>query len=197
MNRPEDALLQLLITYPRQTGILFLGAGIVGSIYSLVRNETNGLQFGLLVSLMGGLLAAAGPRVTKYLEDEKQQTEGTYAERLNTLTTRLSEASAEVDSILGQLQTEAKEKEAIVTSLEEKFTELTSRKSQLETAIEQLEQIKDASPLVDELTRNVEGKLDKDAKSARKREIVIFMLGFLIGLPFSIISDVVANLLTN
>ena len=97
-----------------------------------------------------------------------------YSERISQLTSSLTEASADVDRILQEMTQIVREREAAISTLEKKRTELQIEVDSLE---------KGPAEAVKLFTQF----LEKQDKQSRKRDFLLFGLGALISLLGSIL----------
>lgn len=105
------------------------------------------------IAILGAILAAltsllgAGFAITELMRKllyrilGKPEPPKTYAARLSELTRSLTNASAEVDSLLSELSNVAREKETYVKKLEEGLASLAQQEKELKEKIEALENV--------------------------------------------------------
>ncbi len=125
-----------------------------------------------------------------------KKSEQTYEDQIDLLMAQLSEASSQVDRVLLEMQTAAKQREADISMLEQKFKELLSRKENLEPLVADLEQKR----LSNETLREFRGIIDetlsttisKTERSSNRQNFVYFVAGLLLSVPIGILVNVVS-----
>ena len=114
----------------------------------------------------------------------KPEPKKTYTERLSDLTSSLTKASAEVDSILVELSRVAKEKEASVRELEEALSTQEQREKELKERIEVLGKV--SIPVAEHFAKLV---VTGEQRSA-KRDYILFGTGVIVTTFITIIIQV-------
>jgi ElaB/YqjD/DUF883 family membrane-anchored ribosome-binding protein len=130
---------------------------------------------GALASLAAGGFVSSGI-IRKLLVRvfSKPEPQKTYSERLSELTSSLTTASAEVDSLLNELSKVAKEKETSVKQLENGLTLLEQKERALKDNIHTLENI--PIPVAEHFAKIVESGERRSAA----RDYVLFGAGVLV-----------------
>jgi len=111
----------------------------------------------------------------------------THSERLSELTANLTSASAEVDSILRELSTVAKEKEASIKLLEAALSALREEEQEVKDKISALE--KTPLPVAEHFAKLVRS----GEKRGAARDYVLFGAGVLVTTVITIIIQVVSG----
>lgn len=144
---------------------------------------------GAVSSLLGGGLLSS-EIIRKLLRRSLGQPEPskTHSERLSELTSSLTSASAEVDSILRELSTVAKEKEVSVKQLEAGLSALQEEEKELKDKISALE--KTPLPVAEHFAKLVES----GEKRSATRDYVLFGAGVVVTTVVTIIIQVVSGI---
>jgi len=148
-----------------------------------------------LITLVAALTAlVAGVFASSKLVSEvlyrvlgKPEPKKTYAVRLSELTHSLTNASAEVDSILAELSRVAKEKQSTVKQLEQGLSDLEKRENDLKDRIAALENV--PIPVAEHFAKLIESG---EHRSAR-RDYVLFGAGVLVTTLLAIIIQLIAR----
>jgi hypothetical protein len=130
---------------------------------------------GALLSLIG--LSIASSEVFKKLARQifgKKPSSKTYSARLSELTSSLTTASSQVDSVLRELSFVAREKEDTVKKLEAGLGELERREQELKQKIEALQNV--PLPVAEQFAKLVE---PSERRSAR-RDYILFGAGVVV-----------------
>lgn len=143
----------------------------------------------LLITVIAGLLglftavvASSGlVRSVLYRVLGKPEPKKTYAVRLSELTQSLTNASAEVDSILAELSRVAKEKQSSVKQLEQGLSNLEKQEDELKDRIAALENV--PIPVAEHFAKLIESGEHRSAK----RDYVLFGAGVLVTTLIAII----------
>jgi DNA repair ATPase RecN len=130
-----------------------------------------GAMFSLLA---GGLTATEAIQKLIRLILRKEAPGKTYSERLSELTSSLTTASAQVDSVLRELSTVAREKEQAVKKFETGLGELGQREQELKKKIEDLQNV--PLPVAEQFAKLVE---PSERRGAR-RDYILFGAGVLV-----------------
>lgn len=130
---------------------------------------------GALASLAAGGLASSEIiqtliRKIFHIEAPKKP----YSQRLSELTTNLTKASREVDSILGELALVARSRESAVTKLESDLATLEAREKELKDKIEVLQKV--PIPVAEHFAK----LLESGEKRSARRDYVLFGAGVLV-----------------
>jgi hypothetical protein len=130
----------------------------------------------------------------------RSDSHASYSQRIAKLTNELNNASQQVELlIISEMQKETNQQESIISTLQARLSTLNERKDALESTIQQLENIKDASPLVNELFGQIDQKLQSDnAADERKHQrsnLRWFAIGLLASIPANILSNIIQSLL--
>jgi len=130
---------------------------------------------GALVSLLAGGIASSEVirKLIRYILG-KQPPPKTYSERLSELTSSLTTASSQVDSVLQELSLVAREKEDTVKKLEAGLEKLEERERDLKQKIKALQKV--PLPVAEHFAKLVE---PSERKSAR-RDYILFGAGVLV-----------------
>ncbi len=144
---------------------------------------------GAVASLLAGGLASTEV-IRKLLRRVLGQPEPskTHSERLSELTASLTSASAEVDSILRELSTVAKEKEVSVKQREAGLSALQEEEQDLKDKISALE--KTPLPVAEHFAKLVES----GEKRSATRDYVLFGAGVVVTTVVTIIIQVVSGI---
>ncbi len=110
-----------------------------------------------------------------------------YAERLSELSSSLTKASREVDSVLGELAEVAQSREAAVQKLETDIETLETREKALKEKIETLA----STPLP--VAEHFAKLLESGARRGAKRDYVLFGAGVIVTTVIAILIQVVAG----
>ena len=110
-----------------------------------------------------------------------------YAERLTKLTSRLSEASAEVDSVLSELAKVAADKESTVMRLEHDIDALREREVELREKIQSLSKV--PLPVADRFAELMSGS----EKRKTKRDYILFGTGVLVTTVIGIVIQLIVR----
>lgn len=136
----------------------------------------------ILVAILGALasLLAGGVASSEIIRKliramlGKQAPQKTYSERLSELTSSLTTASSQVDSVLQELSVVAREKEETVKKLETGLAELEKREKDLKQKIEALQNV--PLPVAEHFAKLVE---PSERRSAR-RDYTLFGAGVVV-----------------
>jgi len=136
----------------------------------------------ILFTILGALtsLAAGGIASSEVIRKllvralSKSEPQKTYSERLSELTSSLTTASAEVDSLLNELSKVAKEKETSVKQLENGLTLLEQKEKELKDNIHILKSV--PIPVAEHFAKIVESGERRSAV----RDYVLFGAGVLV-----------------
>ena len=141
-----------------------------------------------VASLVGGGLATTEV-IRKLLRRALGQPEPskTHSERLSELTSSLTSASAEVDSVLRELSTVAKEKEVSVKQLEAGLSALQEKEQELKDKISALE--KTPLPVAEHFAKLIKS----GEKRSAIRDYVLFGAGVVVTTVVTIIIQVVSG----
>ncbi len=150
--------------------------------------EILAVVLGAVASLLAGGLASTEV-IRKLLRHAfgKPEPSKTHSERLSELTASLTSASAEVDSILRELSSVAKDKEASVRQLETGLSALHEREEELKDKISALE--KTPLPVAEHFAKLVES----GEKRSAARDYILFGAGVLVTTVVTIIIQVVSG----
>jgi ElaB/YqjD/DUF883 family membrane-anchored ribosome-binding protein len=129
---------------------------------------------GLLTALAGGLVATDFVRKLVYKVLGKEPPPKTYAKRLSELTSSLTKASSEVDTVLREMNQVAKEREESVRDLEAGLVELETREKELKDKINLLQNV--PIPVAEHFAKLVE---PSEKRSAR-RDYLLFISGVVV-----------------
>jgi len=147
--------------------------------------ETLTAVIGALVTLLAG--GVASTEITRKLVHRilgKPEPEKTYSQRLSELTHGLTNASAEVDSILTELGRVAKEKETSVRKLEQGLTALEQKEQDIQDRIKALENV--PIPAAEHFARLME----TGEKRSAMRDYVLFGAGVVVTTVVTIVIQV-------
>lgn len=149
-----------------------------------------------LIMAIGIAVDTAANYLVRWMRSEKNgEPEESYQDKLKRLQTSLISASAEVDSLITEMQAVVNERTAIVTSLEQRHSQLLQDTEQLENLLQDLDQKRLSAPILESVIRDVEQRISEESskseKRNRRREMIIFAAGLFLGF----ISDVLASLI--
>jgi hypothetical protein len=141
---------------------------------------------GMLSSIAGGLFASQFVRKLVYLILKNEPPKKTYSERLSDLTSSLTKASAEVDSVLREMAQVAKEREASVKELDAGLSDLEKREKELKDKIALLQSV--PIPVAEHFAKLVE---PGERRSAR-RDYMLFFSGVVVTTIIAVILQLFA-----
>ncbi|MCL4273720.1 MAG: aminoacyltransferase [Anaerolineales bacterium] len=148
----------------------------------LVFLQKNTEIISFVLALFGGLAAITGWTDLISLKQGKfKLSKDNYSQKLETLLENLSKASKEVDSVLDELSTIAKEREASIAKLE---SGLASLEEQEKTLKKRVDELKDIPIPVAEHFASI---LEKGEKRSAYRDYLLFGLGVLLSTIISIV----------
>lgn len=104
-----------------------------------------------------------------------------YAERINRTLESLKKASDEMTSATHEFNDIMNEKQATISLLENKLTELSGKENELKTKIETLQQV----PI--EALSYFEGVLNRDGKRSAYRDYILFGAGVIVSIIVTIV----------
>lgn len=137
-----------------------------------------------LISMMAGAIASQAT-VEKFLRRLFKVTQrtptATYTERLAHLTGTLKKSSADVDAIVEELATVARDREAAVLKLESDLAALTTREQELQKRVSDLQNL----PL--SVAEHFAAMTSAGEKRSARRDYLLFGLGVLVSTVLSII----------
>jgi len=130
---------------------------------------------GALASLLAGGLASS-KIIQKFIQTffHIEAPQKPYSERLGELTSNLTKASREVDSILGELAQVARSRESAVVKLESDLSSLEAREKELKDKIEVLQKV--PIPVAEHFAR----LLESGEKRSARRDYALFGAGVLV-----------------
>jgi chromosome segregation ATPase len=142
-----------------------------------------------LLSLLGAGVASSAliQKLVRRLFRIQEEPEKPYSERLSELTTSLTKASSEVDSILSELAQVARNRESAVQKLETDLQTLESREKELKEQIEALEN----TPLP--VAEHFAKLLETGQRRSAKRDYILFGAGVVATTIIAIIIQVIAG----
>ena len=149
----------------------------------------------LFITVISGLLAMLATVVASsdlirsvlYRVLGKPEPKKTYTVRLSELTQSLTNASAEVDSILAELSRVAKEKQSSVSQAEQGLSDLEKQENELKDRIATLENV--PIPVAEHFAKLMESGEHRSAK----RDYVLFGAGVLVTTLLAIIIQLVVG----
>lgn len=150
--------------------------------------EILGTVIAALASLLGaGFASTELVRKILYRFLGKPEPKKAYGERLAELTRSLTNASAEVDSILSELSRIAKEKQSSVKQLEQGLSDLGKREKELKDRIAALENV----PIP--VAEHFANLMASGQRRSAKRDYVLFGAGVLVTTLITIIIQLVSG----
>lgn len=141
----------------------------------------------LITMVTGGFAASDLVRKVLYRILGKPEPKKTYAVRLSELTHSLTNASAEVDSILAEMSRVTKEKQSSVDKLEEGLSDLEKRENELKDRIATLENV--PIPVAEHFAKFMESGEHRGAK----RDYILFGAGVLVTTLIAILIQLIAG----
>ena len=128
------------------------------------------LLISALSSAIGGAIYFWVKKLLGFSQNKKEITK-TYSERLIELTSNLTTASAQVDSILLEMSSVAQEKERSVNRLETVLSELEKREQDMKQEIELLQKV--PISVADRFAKLIE----PGERSSTRRDFLLFFAG--------------------
>jgi len=149
----------------------------------------------MLVTIMSALIAMTGAffveidliRKVFYRILGKPEPKKTYTERIYELTHSLTNASAEVDSILAEMSRVTKEKQSSVDKLEKGLVDLEKQENELKDRIATLENV--PIPVAEHFAKFIESGEHRGAK----RDYILFGAGVLVTTLIAILIQLISG----
>jgi ElaB/YqjD/DUF883 family membrane-anchored ribosome-binding protein len=143
----------------------------------------------IIITVIGAILSLLGAGIasTKLVNTivyeflGKVEPKKTFSERLAELTKSLTNASAEVDSILAEMSHVAKEKQSSVKKLEQSLSQLENQEKDLKDRIKELETV--PIPVAEHFVKLMES----GERRNRKRDYALFGAGVVVTTLITII----------
>ena len=132
--------------------------------------------------IAGGLASTELVRkfVLRYILKKKDEEE-THSQKLSRLRASLTEASKEVDNVLGELAQVTRDREKAVQQLETELTNLESREKQLKQTIQDLEKV--PIPVAEHFAKLI----GKGERRSAWRDYILFGAGVIVSTIIAII----------
>jgi hypothetical protein len=137
-----------------------------------------------VVSMAAGSVVAAAPiekALRRFFRIPRRTPTETYAERLAKLTDTLKRSSEDVDGVIEELSTVARERENAVRKLEADLASLSEREQELQKRVDDLQNV----PLP--VAEHFAALTSVGEKRSARRDYVLFGLGVVVSTVISII----------